>query len=359
MIKSQKIAVLCNYELLPERVGGMDYFFWMFDKRCKESSIQVDWFFPNQSHHGEYVNLIIYDSNYQNIENYFLDYYKANQQDYSHIITHFVELCTPFFYKIKQISTAKIIVIDHNPRPIDGYPIKKRIIKRIKGILYSRHIDLFFGVSDYTVSEILNDFGSHLQKKSTTIYNGVLTNDILVRNDRNTVKPSFLVASHLRESKGIQDLIEAVHLLPAEIKKEIQIDIYGEGPYKPVLKQKIQGYKIEHNFRFMGSQPNLKEIFCQYDYMVQPTHMECFSLSILESLAANVPVITTNVGGNEEAITNNENGYIYKAKDVNALSTILKKVFQGEIKITANARKSMEDSFSLETMVEKHFKTLF
>ena len=108
----------------------------------------------------------------------------------------------------------------------------------------------------------------------------------------------------------------------------------------------------------MGSKPNLKEIFCKYDYMVQPTHMECFSLSILESLAANVPVITTNVGGNEEAITNNQNGYIYNAKDVNALSEILKKVFQGEIKITANARKSIEDSFSLETMVEKHFKTL-
>ena len=34
--------------------------------------------------------------------------------------------------------------------------------------------------------------------------------------------------------------------------------------------------------------------------------MECFSLSILESLAANIPVITTPVGGNLEVVTNND-----------------------------------------------------
>jgi glycosyltransferase involved in cell wall biosynthesis len=54
----------------------------------------------------------------------------------------------------------------------------------------------------------------------------------------------------------------------------------------------------------MGSTANLSELYCN-DYMVQPTHMECFSLSILESLSANVPVITTN-GGNEEVIINNK-----------------------------------------------------
>ena len=80
MTKTQKIAVLCNYELFPERVGGMDYFFWLFDKKCKENGIQVDWFFPNQSNHGEYFNLTIYDSNYQNVENYFLDFCKANNK---------------------------------------------------------------------------------------------------------------------------------------------------------------------------------------------------------------------------------------------------------------------------------------
>ena len=92
--------------------------------------------------------------------------------------------------------------------------------------------------------------------------------------------------------------------------------------------------------------------------MLQPTHMECFSLSILESLAANVPVITTNVGGNEEAVINGTNGYIFKAKDSNALSAILKEVFLGTKRIDKNTRIAIEDKFSLEKMVSEHFALL-
>ncbi|MCC9071691.1 glycosyltransferase family 4 protein [Flavobacterium sp. F-65] len=357
MIKS-KIAVICNYELLPERVGGMDYFFWDFDKKCKENGIEIEWFFPNISHHLGYSKLTIHSSKTKNIENDFLVFCSQNKKEYSHIITHFVELCTPFFYKIKKISSAKIIAIDHNPRPLNGYSLKKKINKRLKGILFSRYIDIFVGVSNYTVNEILADFGSHLKYKTKTIYNGVILDAILMRDMRNEVNPSFLVASHLRESKGIQDLIEAVNSLPLEIKNEIKITVYGDGPYKKQLIEKTEEYFLEKCFVFVGSRSNLNEVFFKYDYMLQPTHMECFSLSILESLAANVPVITTNVGGNTEVVSDAENGYIFEAKNVKALAIILEDIYFGNKKISMNTRELIANSFSLPKMVEDHFKLL-
>ncbi|MFV8368158.1 glycosyltransferase family 4 protein [Flavobacterium sp. LB2R40] len=353
-LNKKKIAILCNYELLPERVGGMDYFFWQFDKKCKENGIQVEWFFPNQSNHGEYHNLSIFESNYSSIETYFIEFCKRNKPEYSHVITHFIELCTPFFYKIKQFSAAKIIAVDHNPRPLSGYPLKKRIEKRIKGILFSRYIAVFVGVSDYTVKEIIHDFGSHLKKKTLTIYNGVVLEDILQRMNRNTLHPIFLTASHLRESKGIQDLIAAVALLPTAIQENIKIDLYGDGPYKSILVEKMKLCDVAHCFTFMGSSPNLQTLFSNYDYMLQPTHMECFSLSILESLAANVPVITTNVGGNEEVIVSGENGFIYKAKDVLALKDILEGVYLGHQRIETNTRMLVEACYSLTAMVDHY-----
>ena len=357
-MESRKIAVLCNYELLPERVGGMDYFFWQFDAKCKENDIQVDWFFPNHSSHGDYAKLTIFQNKTTSIESFFLNHCVQNSSKYEAIITHFIELCTPFFYKVKQQTTAKIIAVDHNPRPLNGYSLKKRLQKKAKGLLFSKYIDLFVGVSNYTVNEIIKDFGSTLTHKTVAIYNGVMINDIKVRQQRNTIKPTFMVASHLRESKGIQDLIESVMILPPEIKNEIKIDIFGDGPYKDQLMQIIKKKKVTDNFRFMGSHPNLKEVFCQYDYMLQPTHMECFSLSILESLAANVPVITTNVGGNQEVITTNENGFILKPKDIHALMNVIKKVYLGDFKITQNTRTLIEEAFSLDKMVENHFKII-
>lgn len=354
MIKPNRIAVLCNYELLPERVGGMDSFFWQFDKQCVANGIQVDWFFPNKSDHGEYNTLTIFGSEYKSVENYFLSFCKTNTTAYTHIITHFVELCTPFFYKIKMFSDAKIIAIDHNPRPIQGYPLKKRIEKRIKGILFSRYIAVFVGVSDYTVNEIIHDFGSPVKMKTLTIYNGVVLEDILERTNRSIVNPTFLTASHLRESKGIQDLIAAVALLPVAIQKTIKIDLYGDGPYKSILVEKMKQHDVAHCFAFMGSSPNLKTLFSNYDYMLQPTYMECFSLSILESLAANVPVITTNVGGNEEVVVDGENGYIFKAKDIVALKDILEAIYLGNQRIEKNTRTLVEDYFSLNVMVAHH-----
>jgi glycosyltransferase involved in cell wall biosynthesis len=351
-----KIAILCNYELLPERIGGMDYFFWDFDKKCKENGIEIDWFFPNISNYGRYPDLNINTNTTESIENNFLSFCKQNETEYTHIITHFVELCTPFFQKIKKISNAKIIAVDHNPRPLSGYSFKKKIDKKIKGILFSRYIDVFVGVSNYTVKEILKDFGPHLKSKTITIYNGVVLDTIITADTRNSIKPSFLVASHLRESKGIQDLIEAVYLLPLKIKKEIKIAIYGDGPYKGQLINKIEDYSLQDCFDFMGSKSNLNEIFFQYDYMLQPTHMECFSLSILESLAANVPVITTNVGGNTEVITNEENGYIFQAKDIKALTKLLEDIYLGNKKISINTRELIANSFSLPKMVENHFR---
>jgi hypothetical protein len=81
---NEKIAVICNYKLLPERVGGMDYFFWTFDKKCKENNIDVDWFFPNSSNHGGYSRLTIYSNDLQNLENSFITFCKHKECKYTH-----------------------------------------------------------------------------------------------------------------------------------------------------------------------------------------------------------------------------------------------------------------------------------
>ena len=357
-IEKKKIAVLCNYELLPERVGGMDAFFWEFDKKCKEANMQVDWFFPNGATHGNYQLLSIKYNSSKSIESFFLESLSQSETSYTHIITHFLELCTPFFKQVKQLSKAKIIGVDHNPRPLEGYPVIKKIKKRIKGLLFSRYIDLFIGVSEYTVKELLKDFGKHLQPKTQVIYNGINTAEIATRTDRSFEKPTFLVASHLRQSKGIQDLIQAVALLPEPLKNELKIDIFGDGPYRTHLESMVQELKLENCVNFRGSSAQLKSIYCNYDYMLQPTHMECFSLSILESLAANVPVITTNVGGNEEAIKNKENGYIFEAGNIEQLSALLQEIYLGNKKITKNTRNLIEDRFTIDKMVNNYLKLL-
>lgn len=333
----------------------MDRFFIAYNQAGKEKGHEIDWFFSNSQVHSFYKNLKVFASEGISAENHFLEYSKGLKQ-YDIVITHFVALCTPFFQKLKNEQEAYIIAVDHNPRPINGFPFKKKLRNRLKGLLYARYIDCFVGVSKYTINCILEDYGSHLKRKTALVYNGVKASLYEERKSENFGK--MVVASHLRESKGIQDLIEAVNLLPEENKVLLQIDIYGEGPMQMELEREVKLYHLENQITFKGSSSELPHLLQGYSYLLQPTYMECFSLSILEALAANVPVITTPVGGNPEIIKEGENGFIFKAGDIQTLSVILGKVLEKRNRFDKKVDLLIKEEFSLERMVEEHIKLL-
>jgi glycosyltransferase involved in cell wall biosynthesis len=352
----KSVAVVCNYKLNPDRIGSMDRFFIGFDAQAKQLGFEVDWFFSSDHTFEFYKELNVFGSKNQSVEYFFLSHLNTTEKPYNIVITHFTELCTHFYKEVKKLGRPYIIAVDHNPRPLGGFPLKKRLKNKIKGILYSKHINQFIAVSKYTKKHILIDFGSFLNSKTKVIYNGIVVNNFKKRVSDN--KNKFIVASHLRESKGIHDLIHAIALLDENLKDKITVDIYGEGPYEFTLKELTKTLKLENSIAFKGSSSQLPELFCNYSYMIQPTYMECFSLSILESLTANVPVITTQVGGNLEVITHGENGFVFQAGHVNQLFNILKSILTNEIGITSKVNTKVEELFFIEKMVDEHIKCL-
>jgi len=350
-----KISILCNYRLLPERVGGMDRFFWALDQKAKVAGHLITWFFPNQAQHGYYPQMQIIAQEHQSVETTFLQY----AQSFDVVVTHFLEICTPFFQTIKQRNLAqKTIVVDHNPRPIGGYTWKKQIKKRWKGWWYAKYIDRFVGVSAYTVQELQKDFGQSIKNKCQVIYNGIETEKYAIQNDRKTTHPRLMVVSHLRYSKGIQDLIQAVALLPHKILQEIKITVYGDGPEAKDLKKLAQTLQVSHCFGWMGSSSSLETVYAQYDYLLHPTHMECFSLTLLESLSSNVPVVTTPVGGNEEVVQHQINGWILPAQNPVKWADFLQQLWTGQEKITNPVEVPIREKFSLANMVQEHWELI-
>lgn len=356
MTKQKKIAIVCNYALNPSRIGGMDRFYVAYNKKAKELGYAIDWYFLAYSPFDFYSELTLFSSENRNVEAFFLE--KVNQENlkYDVLVTHFLALCTSFFKKVKATGIQQTIVVDHNPRPLDGFPFSKIIKNKIKGILYSQYIDQFIGVSEYTRKHILKDYGFFLANKTRVIHNGIDSSVFVKRTQEN--KNKFVVCSHLRHSKGIQDLIKAVAIVEEKIKHQVQIDVYGEGPYEKELLEMAQLNHLQEIICFKGGSSKLNELLCNYSYLLQPTYMECFSLSILESLSANVPVITTTVGGNLEIIENNINGFIFEPKDYVALSDILENIVLGNLRIENDVSMEIEKNFHLEKMVEEHIGLL-
>ena len=211
-------------------------------------------------------------------------------------------------------------------------------------------------MSAYTKDQILKDYGKNLSSKTQVIHNGIPLEGYDLRQETN--QGNFIVASHLRPSKGIQDLIKAVSLLDPKLKDQLHIDIFGEGPMEAELKALVKKENLEDQIHFCGSSSNLPKLFQKYSYLLQPTYMECFSLSILESLAANVPVITTPVGGNQEIIEEGENGFIFPAGDIKGLNLILRRVLEKDYEIKKEVSSLIRNQYPLTKMVSEHIKLL-
>ena len=356
MSVGKQIAVVCDYELKPDRIGGMDRFFRAYNEELLQKGHRLIWFFSGGQKFDFYSGFELHlAGQQQTVENLMLDFLKE-KEEFDIVVTHFLALCTSFYKEIKSIRQSYVIAVDHNPRPLNGFPLKKRVKNKLKGKLYSRYIDCFVGVSQYTADCILQDYDRSLKTKTKVVYNGIDTSVFLKRVEEHRGK--FIVASHLRKSKGIQDLIEAVKSLPKEIQLNIRIDIFGEGPMEKDLKELVSAHDLQEQFHFRGSSPNLPDLFRNYSFMLQPTYMECFSLSILESLAANVPVITTPVGGNPEIISHGENGFLFQAGNTKELSELLQKVMKEELSIDQDVSELIEKEYNLEQMVANHIKLL-
>jgi glycosyltransferase involved in cell wall biosynthesis len=357
MTKNKKIAVVCNYALNPNRIGGMDRFYVAYDSRAKELGYEIDWYFLDYQVFDFYSGLTIFSAGNQSMEAFFLE--KVNQENlkYDILVTHFLALCTSFFKSAKAVGIQQTIVVDHNPRPLEGFPLSKVIKNKIKGVLYSRYIDQFIGVSGYTRKHILKDYGFFLAKKTSVIYNGIDTSVFVKRGNENSNK--FVLTSHLRESKGIQDLLKALSLLESTIVNQMQIDVYGEGPHEAALRKLTNDFKLDAIVKYKGSSSRLNEIYADYAYLIQPSHGETFCFSIIESLLCNVPAITTHEAGNVlSVIAENTNGFLFNAGNYQQLAAILKNIVLGNLKIEEDVSLQIEKDFNLEKMVEEHIQLL-
>ena len=362
-MSTKRLAVVCNYVLRPDRIGGMDRFFVAYDTAAKAKGYEVDWFFPDVLDKTFYEGVTVFSAEANSsVEAFFLNYLQENEKTYTALVTHFTELCTPFYKKAKHAGRIKnLIAVDHNPRPLHGFPLKKQLKNRLKGYLHHKAIDRFIGVSSYTARHIVKDLGKVVARKTGVIYNGIDTSVFKKRENHNLNqegKVQFVVVSHLRESKGLQDLIDALGYLEDAIKNRLHITIYGEGPLEEGLKQQAKDKEVDQLLTFKGSSSEIPKILADYEYLIQPTYMECFSLSILESLSANVPVITTTVGGNPEIIKEGENGFLVQPKDKQTLATIIEEVVRGDRKITEDTSVLIEKEYTLDRMVAEHINLL-
>jgi glycosyltransferase involved in cell wall biosynthesis len=166
----------------------------------------------------------------------------------------------------------------------------------------------------------------------------------------------ILSAGRLAPWKGFRMLIKMMPEL-IEMNQFARLVIVGDGPDQDLLKSMIKNLKLEKKVYLVGakSKEELAIYLAAADLFVLNTGYEGFSHQILEVMAAGIPIVTTNVGGNKEIMEHGENGLIVEYNDefglVAAVKTIWERPEVGR-KITNRARRSV-GLFNPDQMVEQ------
>jgi glycosyltransferase involved in cell wall biosynthesis len=106
--------------------------------------------------------------------------------------------------------------------------------------------------------------------------------------------------STLRSPKGVDDFLRATAIVAQQ--SNIRILLVGDGPLRPQLEQLAGELNVKGRTIFAGAQTNVPPWLHAMDIAVLSSHAEGFSNSILEYIAAGLPCVVTDAGGNAEAI---------------------------------------------------------
>ena len=137
---------------------------------------------------------------------------------------------------------------------------------------------------------------------------------------------------------------------------DAQFILAGEGELKNDLESLARELKIADKTHFIGRCARISELLSVSFAGVLTSFAEGFSNSILEYMAARLPVVATDVGGANEAIIENETGFIVQSNDDEAMANRLMELLQNEAKARSfgkKGRETVEKFFSCEAQLEK------
>lgn len=139
----------------------------------------------------------------------------------------------------------------------------------------------------------------------------------------------FLFVGRLLEEKGIHEFVEAASQLKSQ-QMPSQFRVLGSpdaGNPTSIAETTIQQWVDSNYIEYLGHQPDVRPALADADVLVLPSYYrEGLPRSILEAMAMEKPIITTDSVGCRETVIPGKNGFLIPPRDVPALVQAMQKM---------------------------------
>lgn len=197
-----------------------------------------------------------------------------------------------------------------------------------------RKIDCIISPSEFNKNQLVN--GKLKYNEIVTLHNFVNESE---RNDYVLGEYAFYLG-RLSKEKGILNLIEAIGDIP-----NAKLLIAGDGPERERIEAYISEHKLDGRITLLGyqNQDSIHKYITNSRFVVIPSICnENCPYSVLEAMEIGKPIVASRIGGIPELIADGENGYLYKADDINELKEKLTLLLDNDDKVNRFAQKSRE-----------------
>jgi glycosyltransferase involved in cell wall biosynthesis len=195
-----------------------------------------------------------------------------------------------------------------------------------------------------------------------TIYNGVNLAPFLANGqDRQAIRRSLglaatdFVAITVARLDYLKDHATAVTAL-ARLRAEMpaaRLVLVGEGPERQRVEQQVQSLGLGDAVLLLGLRKDVDHLLHAADAFLLTSISEGIPLTVIEAMAAGLPVVATDVGGVREVVLHGESGFLTPAKDAAAIAERLRQLAQQPVLAAEMGRRGRQralDHFSAEQM---------
>jgi glycosyltransferase involved in cell wall biosynthesis len=163
------------------------------------------------------------------------------------------------------------------------------------------------------------------------------------------------VVANLKPEKNHEMLLNAFCFIKKRIPNSKLLCI-GEGPRKDELVVLSKSLGIEDSVVFAGRRDDIPECLSLMDVLVLPSKWEGCPNVILEAMAANVPVVATDVGGVGEIVKDGKTGWLVQPDDPQELALKIAYVFNNPVLVKSVCKQAYEyvqKNHSIQRLVNK------
>ena len=330
---SKKLRILMlNYEFPPLGGGAANATFYLLKEFSRHSNLEIHLvtssvhkagtkqFSPNIFIHfldiGKKSNL-----HYQNSRDLLVFSFKALMFSRKFIRQNQVDQVHAFFgipCGFLAMFLGKPYIVSLRGSDVPGYSARFALADRL---VFSRLSRIIWKKADQVVanSQGLKDLALRSSPKQdiVVIPNGVDAKSFeTLQEFMRNGKLNLLFVGRLIPRKGLNYLLEAMQGL-----KSVGLTVVGGGPMRAEMEKAASGMDVH----FTGPMPHedLKSFYSKHDVFVLPSLNEGMSNTVLEAMAAGLPLIVTDTGGTRELVKGN--GFVVPGADQQAIrDSILK-----------------------------------